>query len=952
MRTRLASSLPAAIAAALLVLTCGGAPGAAEPSLYPWEGPRLGGVPTPKAILGYELCERIAGHAEVLRYLDALASSSDRVRVYDYGRSHEGRLLRYAVISSAANIARLQEIREAAQSLAAIGGQGASGTDGLVSRSPVIVWIAASVHGDEASSTEAALAAAYHLASAEDERTKRILEQAVVVINPLQNPDGRERFALTQVQASGPIPAGDPAAAEHEEPWPSGRFNHDLFDLNRDWVWLTQPETRGMVAAFLAWRPQVFVDLHEMWPDSTYYFAPPRQPINPAVHESILKWFKVIGEGNARIFDTLGFDYFTEEVFDLFYPGYGDTWPSLNGAIGMTYEQATVGGLVIERKDGTLLTFRDAARRHIASILATAETAAANREGILEDYVAARRASLKEPAGSGARAYLIPPGGDGEAIGRILTAAGLDLRRSREEFTARAAAEPGAPAEERKFPRGTLIAPLAQPFARLLAALFDRDPQIDERTLDEARERRRLRSDAPFYDITAWSIPLAMNVRVLATPDPIRVPSDPLPRTVAAGLPGHPAPPPGTGPWPPAVTGRAPSNAGAGNGHSLAIPRASYAYLLPPEGNDSLAALVTLLRRGDLRLHVAGKRFTLQGRAYPAGTAVLKVGRNPDEIHAAVSEAAARHMATFEPVSTGLTEDGIDLGSNSVASVRLPRIAVAWGEPLAPTSVGWLTYLLGERFELPFSRVRVRTLAREADLRRYDVIVIPDGSAARLKETFGDEGLKRLRSWMEAGGTVVAIRGASALAADKDVAWTSSRLVKRPRTAPFAPAGSQPGGAPTSPPDRKGEPRAGASNAAAEPAPGAAPAAGATESEEGEAPDFVPGAILRVLLEPSHPLAFGYGEEVPVLVTSNLVFSLSSDGANAAVYAPRDRLRLSGFAWPESLDLLAGKAFAVAEKVGRGNLVLFADDPNFRGGWEGLSRMVLNAILLVPAFED
>jgi hypothetical protein len=976
----------AALAAALgLAILSAPAPaaGGEAPPLYPWPAERAASVPAPESVLGHELGRRIVSHADALRYLDALAAASDRVRLFGYARSHEGRLLAYAVVSSPGNLSRLAELRANVQRLADPASLGEAEAVALVRATPVLVWLAYAVHGDEHSSTEAALAVAYHLASASDARTLRILDEAVVFIDPVQNPDGRERFRASHDQTAGPAPVADPFAAEHDEPWPSGRFNHALFDLNRDWFLLTQPETRGKVAAFLAWRPQIYVDHHEMGSDSSYYFAPPSRPINANVPESTLRWFKVIGEGNARVFDSLGFDYFTEEVFDLFYPGYGDSWPTLSGAAGMTYEEASAAGLAVERKDGSVLTLRDAIRRHVAASLATAETAAAHREGILADFHRTRRADV-EDAGGATKAYLVPPEPDPggvERLARLLAAQGLRVLRSTEPFTSRASPLGDEAAAPRGFPRGTLIAPLAQPGRRLLSALFELDPKLDERTLKEAAERRRLRSDAPFYDITSWSVPLALNLPAFAAAETPRVASEPVrgvgPAAAGAAPPGHPEPPPGLAPWPPPVEAAAPgagaADAGTPPGPSASgPPRAAYAYLLPPAGNDALAALVALLTRSDLAVQVAGKEFTLAGRPYPAGTAVLKVHRNPGTVHEAVAAAAARHGAGVAAASTGLTEDGIDLGSGAVVPVKAPRVAVGYGEPASPTSAGWLLHTLRERVGLPVVPIRPRALARRADLKRYDVIVLPDGSPGGYRESFGNEGLRSLKAWMEAGGTLVAIKGAAALACDKDVAWTSARRVKRPRPGPLLPeeparaeprpgagagGGTGPGSGSRGSKDAGadapgGAPAASGPGTPPAPAAQAAPAQPAAEAgEDGVHPERIPGAILRVHLEPTHPIAFGYGPEAAVLVNSDLALTPSKEGANPAVFAPAARLRLSGFAWKESLDLFAGKPYVIVEDVGHGHLVLFADDPNFRGGWEGLTRMLLNAILLVPAFE-
>ncbi|MBI3448745.1 MAG: hypothetical protein HY049_07505 [Acidobacteria bacterium] len=922
------------VAAVFVVALVSAASSADTPSLYPWEGKRLDSVARPASVLGYEPGTRLVDHADTLRYFDALAASSDRVRLFGYARSHEGRILRYAVVSSAANLARLEEYRTAMGRLADPRGLDAAEAAEIIRRTPAFVWLAYAVHGNEHSSTEAALSVAYHLASADDERTRVLLDGAIVFIDPIQNPDGRDRFIRSYREAAGVAPVTDPAAAEHDEPWPSGRFNHDLFDMNRDWFFETQPEVRGRIAAFLAWRPLIYVDFHEMGTDQSYYFPPPARPFNPNVAESASKWFRLIGEVNARTFDALGFDYFTREVFDLFYPGYGDSWPTLSGAIGMTYEVGGAQGLAIERKDGSILTLRDAMRRHIASSLATVEMAAARREELLRDYAATRRAAIEDSGPVKSFVVSAEPDPAGAArLANLLASQGIDVGLAKEPFSTRVTRGEGDAADVKSFPAGSLLVPLAQPGRRLASALFERDVAIEESVLKDAVERRRLHGDPPFYDSTAWSLPLAMNLKSYEATETPRVSRSSLTPAPSRGLPGHGVPPAGLDPWPPPIA----RTIDAG-GAAAAPAEAGFAYLLPPAGNGTLAAFASLVARDDLVVEVAAKSFTVGGRSYPPGTSVLKVRRNPPNLGTIIAEATRTFGAPFGTTSSGLVDAGVDLGSASVVRVKMPRIATIYGEPASPTSAGWVQFVLREQYGLKIAPIRARTLVTQADLRRYDVIILPDGSAAGYREAFGKDGVALLRNWMEAGGTMITFKGASAFAVSKGTAWVSSKQVRQPRSAPIVPAGAP-------------EPA---------PAPSPAPAAHAEADPNGpdadagdeESPAFVPGAILRVVLEPSHPLAFGYDAEVPAMISSSLVFSLARDGVNVGVFAAKERLRLGGFMWKESIDLLAGKPFVIAERRGRGTAVLFADDPDYRGGWDGLNRMLLNAVLLVPAFDN
>ncbi len=323
-------------------------------------------IPAFRTVLGYEPGERITSHADILKYFDAMAGAAgNRIRVFEYGRSWEGRKLIYAVVASENNIKRLPEIRAGMRRLAEPRTATDSEAAKLAATLPATVWIAAGVHGNELSPTEAVMLAAYHLLAARnDPLVAQILANAVVFLTPTQNPDGHDRFVHHYQQSEGIEPDPHPQAVEHIEPWPGGRGNHYLFDLNRDWIALTQPEIRSQVKTLLEWLPLVFVDLHEMSADSTYYFAPEAAPYNPHLVKdqvTALDWF---GRNNARWFDKFAFSYFTRDVFDAFYPGYGASWPSYYGSIAMTYEQASSRGLLMLRSDSPTYQFLETFQHH------------------------------------------------------------------------------------------------------------------------------------------------------------------------------------------------------------------------------------------------------------------------------------------------------------------------------------------------------------------------------------------------------------------------------------------------------------------------------------------------------------------------------------------------------------------------------------------------------------
>ncbi|MEJ2503729.1 MAG: M14 family zinc carboxypeptidase, partial [Gemmatimonadota bacterium] len=405
-------------------------------------GPYDPSVPTPSSILGHDLGDAFTPHHAIVRYVGAVAEASPRVTLDTVGTSFEGRPLLLATVTSEANQARMDGIRRNARRLADPRGVAEADLDRAVATTPAIVWLGYTIHGNEASGVEAALATLYQLAAGEDADTRMLRDSVVVLIDPVQNPDGHERHR----GAFGPDPYPD--AMIHDAAWPGARTSHYLFDLNRDWFLHTHPETRGRTRAFLAWAPHVAVDLHEMGSSSTYFFAPPMEPYNPNVDASIPEWWDIFARANAAALAAEGRGFFTGESFDEFYPGYGISWPVLTGAIGMTYEQGSSRGGAIRRDDGTVLTLEEAASHHYATSLATIRTAASRRSDRVRDYLEFRRGAVEAGADGDLRTVILEPDAQGRApaLVRVLRSNGIDVGRVTRATRVRATAygEPGA----------------------------------------------------------------------------------------------------------------------------------------------------------------------------------------------------------------------------------------------------------------------------------------------------------------------------------------------------------------------------------------------------------------------------------------------------------------------------------------------------------------------------
>ncbi len=395
-------------------------PVGAAAQLGPGDGDYDPAIPMPAAVIGHELGDRFTPHDRIIRYLEAVADASHRVRLDTVGMSFEGREVLLAVVTSEANQARLDEIRANARRLADPRGVPAPELDRAVAITPAIVWLGYTIHGNEASGVEAALATLYELAAGRDHETRMLLDSTVVLIDPVQNPDGHERHVQDVMRdrgAFGPDPY--PGAMVHDAPWPGARTSHYLFDLNRDWFLHSHPETVGRTHAFLEWAPHVAVDLHEMGSNSTYFFAPPMEPLNPNVEAAIPGWWDIFARGNAAAMAEYGWGFYTGESFDEFYPGYGVSWPVLTGAIGMTYEQASSGGGAIRRDDGTVLTLEEAAAHHHTTSVATIRTAATRRADRVRSYLDFRRSAVTDSRGAELRTVILEPDAQGRAAALV-----------------------------------------------------------------------------------------------------------------------------------------------------------------------------------------------------------------------------------------------------------------------------------------------------------------------------------------------------------------------------------------------------------------------------------------------------------------------------------------------------------------------------------------------------
>ena len=843
-------------------------------------------VPTIEAITGAGWGAEVTTPDQIVAYARALAQAvPSRVRVIDTGRSLEGRPLILLVISSDENLARLDAIRADLARLADPRVRSAEEAEQLIGQLPAVVFLAASVHGDEASGGDAVLALAFVLAAGRSPEIHTVLRETVVIIDPAQNPDGRARFVVSLQQARGVRPDPQPSSAEHVQPWPGGRFSHDLFDLNRDWFALSHPETRARVQTMLDWHPVLVADLHEMGAEQGYFFAPPAKPYHPLVSREQQALWELTGRANAAAFDARGWRYWTREVFDAFYPGYGESWPFFSGALGMTWEQASSRGLVTCLDDGTLLGYGETVQHHLVTSFTTSLTVARERARFLRSWAGFREAAVGDGRRGKTRAFVLRGEGDpsgAAALADLLASQGLEVFRA-------AADSPD------------YIVPLDQPMGRLASALLEPHTTMGE-TFEQEQERRwSKRLPDEIYDLTGWSLPLLWNI----------------PGETTAQSPARER-------WQRVVPGRVAAGQVSGDGQ--------VAFLLPWTGTTSVAALSDLLR-GGVVVHAAGKPFTLGGRRWQRGTLVIRRAGNGDGLPETLEAIASRRGVTFVGVDTGFVDDGIDLGSGWVRRVKPPRVALLWDAPTSSTAAGHLRHALERVFDYPVSVVRTAALGR-VDLSDFDVVIMPSTWVGGYGGLVGEETIKALTAWVKGGGVLVAVGSGAEFLCGEKVGLLASSV--ETLGGPSAKGGEA----------VKGEEK--------KPAAAAQPFDYDTfVRPEGERPPTVPGAILKVDLDPDHPLAAGFpGGSLGVLINSNRIFSpLKLDrGVNVASFAAAERLVLSGFVLRASREQLPRKAYLMVQEHGEGRVIAFADDPAARALSRGAMLLLANAVFLGPAF--
>lgn len=824
-------------------------------------------VPTPEQFFGWQIGEWHLGSEQTVAYLRAVAAAApERVRFEVIGRTHERKPLVVLIITSPANQRNLEKIRT--EHLALLDPAKSAALDPAAM--PVVVDLGYSIHGNEASGVNAMPLVVYHLAAAQGPQIEALLRGTVILVEAQRNPDGGDRAAqwFNSNRSLG-TPSADPADREHLEAWPRGRFNHYFFDANRDWLPLVHPEAQARAELFHRWRPNLLTDHHEMGTNSTFFFQPgvPARD-QPGAPAKVYELNHRVAAFHARALGAKGVLYYSEENFDDFYPGKGSTYPDLHGTIGILFEQASSRGHLQESVNGPL-AFAFTIRNQVLSSFSSLEAAQALRPellGLQKEFTAAALALARQDK---VKAYVFGDDGDparAAAFLDLLARHRIEVRPLEEKVTATGLAfVPGA----------AWVAFAAQPQFRLLKEMFI----------------RRTEFAAPvFYDVSAWTLPLAYNL-----------PFAELEQAPAAGE----------------VVGRPPLPAGQlVGGHS------DYAYLFNWNGYYAPRALLRLQQAGVL---VKGLTSSLEAvaadgtrTAFAPGAILVPVGLQAGrakEITALIDTIVREDAITVHGFGAGLTPAGVDFGSASFVVLGRPVVALVTGDGVDPQAIGAAWHVLDQRIGLTPTLLDQAVMNR-TELARYTVIVLADGTY----DTLNDNTVAALKRWVRAGGTLVVQGRATEWAAKKEIAPLEfgPKLEEIPdKAAAGLPVARRPYGS----------------------------------GADHEATKLVAGTIFEVTIDRTHPLGYGFNRDtLSVIRTSAAVLKpAKSPYETPAVYTAQPLQ--AGYASPENLARIANSAAIVALPAGRGAVVALADDPNFRGFWYGGNRVFFNAVFFGPAIR-
>ncbi len=907
-------------------------------------------ITRPEALLGFEVGQKTATPEQINNAVRHWAEQSSRVKLVEYAKSYEGRSLHYLVVSSEENLARLDEIKDNVQKLAHPSKHSKAELNNIIENQPATAWMAYSIHGNESSGSDSALAFIYHLIASDDAKVKQQLDDMVIMIDPMMNPDGRARFTKKLQEHRGTAPNVDTQSLLHSDVWPWGRTNHYYFDLNRDFYFAVNPESRGRIDAINDWYPQLMIDAHEQGALDNFLMGPPREPINPHIPASKKHWGEVFSAEQGNAFDEKNWQFYTGEWFENLYPGYSN-YAEYRGSVHILYEQSRTAEDGVRLRNGNVRTYKESVHHQLVSSLANLETLRKNKTALYQDFVDDRRKVASSNSEYANQSFVVLPSDNIEREQKFIELMQRQdikvYRTSKAMKVDDALTWQGKKLNTTTVPKGALVIPNRQAEARLIAAIMEFDTKISDAVLLEERQKTLRNGSSLMYDTTAWNVTMMYGMEALQVGEHI----DSNMQLVE------------------------PVNSENKTGGLKEISDNAIAYFTLGGSDASLGFAARLLEQ-DVTVRVLDKATIMGEHTLSRGSVVINNVDNtlPKRDLLALIEQTAKDTGVWvEGLTQGAGKDYMpDIGSSHFSLLEKPQIAVIAQKSVNPYDMGTIWHLIDTKLGIRHSYIDSNRLGG-MDLSRYNVLVLPDQYSG---QPFSKGEIKNLENWVKNGGTLIAIDG-SAKALIKADGFTKVKLLEQV-------AEDQ---------DKfdlslqrewlaKQDNISNSKLINSYQVPGEIEVPWSVEKEN-KAMDkksfekwskwtshFMPsGAFVSGTTDQKHWLTYGVGDVLPLLVENSPVF-MSDDSSQAVIRfgqwqknskAKSQRLgwanipegysvqlRMSGLVWPEAQQRLANGAYLTSERKGRGQVIMFSGQPNFRGATKGTARLLLNALVYGP----
>ena len=894
----------------------------------------INSVDHPNTFLDFDYATRVATPEQITSALNRWTNQSDKLKVVEYARSHEKRPLHAVFISSSENLKNLDSIKDKITQLSDARITNDRQARSLIDELPAVAWMAYSIHGNETSGADAALGVIYHLIASEDKDILDLLDDMIIIIDPLMNPDGRARFAKNLEQFRGTAPNYDDQSLIHTGDWPYGRTNHYFYDLNRDWIYLTQPETIGRVALINEWRPQIMVDAHEMGAQDTFMTGPAREPINKNVDYDLVKWGNVFAQDQGNEFDRRNWRFYTGEWHEDLYPGYS-FYVQFRGTLGILYEQSRMAEDGVRRPEGTIQSYKESVHHQFVSTMVNLGTLKANSKSMYKDYWDGRKYNISNDSKYSNRSYVIlatDNNGRLNILAEKLIAQDIQIFKNDKPINvSNALKQNGVIEDEYTIPVGSMIVPNNQPEAPMISAILEFDAEIDDEVLIEEKQKRIKNGSSIMYDTTAFNLTMMYGLPALTVPQEIKS---------------------NLSPWKP-------------SSEIIEVNKDAVMWAVDGKDDRSVAFAARLLEQ-NIQVRIVDKDSVLSGHNLSRGSVTVIAMDNPNsaDLHEIINTVATDLNMSVVSIESGFGPKELpDWGGRHFRLLKKPQIAILSHSGFSSYDVGVSWWSLDHNLGIRHSQLN-SSLTGYGDLRRYNTIILPSGSP-----DLSNYAKDILMDWVKQGGTLIANNRSTRSIISNDIGSVKNlnntfdksknfsfdlmreiyskeeyidisdanvNIVSTEITYPWETTDIT------------------------------------YSKEELEMRDkwqstLMPsGGIVSARADNEHWLTFGTEDMVPVLY-GNYPILMTGGNSEAALrigeLLPNKEsetktinwsqipsgydlsVRMSGLVWPEASQRIANSAYLTREKIGKGQIILFSGEPNFRGSALGTNRLWLNAVV-------